>query len=304
MIKTYKAVAMVGDGIYNGYYFPKEELEKAFETIIAKPFVLDHSDDIEDVVGFVEDAWYNNPSMETEVGIDSELPKALSALKWIQKKQMRREIPEVSVALTARVDWDDIFEKDGEEYPKLKDMKFIHLALVTVGACSPEDGCGVMNSGLKLTRTGKDTVEIHFTATLSELKEEDTMEKKIEEPETLKVEVEMDASKCKEAIEEFKATVLELSEQMLVLEADIAKKEGEILSMTDVVTELTIALTYDAVPTEEIVEEEQEPEPAEAPEEDAKSHALKSKETDTKAEVAKYLRLGGIEQKITAPNEE
>jgi len=139
-MEKYKAVALVGDAVYNGYWFPKEEIEKAYKTMIGKTFVIDHSYDINGVVGFIEDSLYEEPAMINIFTIDETLEASAIALKWIAKKEEREEMPEVSVAFSASVadEWHD------DETPTIIDMKFIHLALVTAGACSPEDGCGIL----------------------------------------------------------------------------------------------------------------------------------------------------------------
>lgn len=143
-MERYKAVALVGDAVYNGFWFPKEEIEKAYKTMIGRTFVIDHSYDIIGVVGFVEESLYESPAMINIFTIDEELEASSIALKWIAKKEERGEMPEVSVSFSAKIadEWYD------DETPTLVDIEFIHLALVTAGACSPEDGCGIVEESM------------------------------------------------------------------------------------------------------------------------------------------------------------
>lgn len=56
-------VAIVGDGIYKGVFFPTEEIEKAYKSMEGQPFVLDHSDRVEDEIGFVKDVVFKDGKM-------------------------------------------------------------------------------------------------------------------------------------------------------------------------------------------------------------------------------------------------
>lgn len=141
---SYKAVALVGDAVYNGFYVPKEEIEKAHMTMKGRTFVIDHNPDIIGVVGFIDESFYEAPSMVNVFSIDESLEASDIALKWINKIFERDEIPEVSVSFSAKVaDFEDWYD---DETPTLIDLKFIHLALVTAGACSPDDGCGIVEN--------------------------------------------------------------------------------------------------------------------------------------------------------------
>ena len=135
-----RSTVIVGDGIYNGIYFPVEELEKAYMTWDRQPINLDHSDKVEDIVGYVTEPAYERNSITVKPVIDDVLPKSVFAKGYIASRLKAGAIPEVSIGV-----WLDRFEEETDSGNRLtaRNLQGDHLALVTRGACSPQDGCGI-----------------------------------------------------------------------------------------------------------------------------------------------------------------
>jgi hypothetical protein len=308
MGKSFKSVSIIGDGIYNGWFLPKEELEKGYRSMVNKTFVLDHSMDIEDAVGFVDTSEYAEPAMINSFTIDEELEKADVALKWIAKKQERGEMPEVSVAFTAKVaDMEDWYDEDT---PSMVDIEFIHLALVTAGACSADDGCGVVSESaddwykpipanpvdghvIPMMRTteladGRVLVEVKMAAQLIELG--DNMTEEDNPTDGQPVEVRVDVSKCEEIISKFDEATDAIEE--LKEKNDVLQKANETLreNMEKVVKEyaqMVFAL-------HESDEEPEIPEPQEL-----SPHAPKATGAEGYNRVTELLEAGGVKRKKT-----
>ena len=169
-----RSTILVGDGTYNGVFFPAEEIEKAHLTWNKQPLNLDHSDKVEDIVGYVTEAFYDKNTKKFSVKpiIDAQLPKSIIARGYINSRLDAGSIPEVSVGVwVGRVD--ESLE-EGKTRLTARNLMGDHLALVTRGACSPQDGCGI---GLK-----NDSI----TVTLNEKGEYEDEIKKLE----LKIEIE------------------------------------------------------------------------------------------------------------------
>lgn len=141
-----RSTILVGDGTYNGVYFPADEIEKAHLTWNKQPLNLDHSDKVEDIVGYVTEAFYDKNTKKFSVKpiIDSQLPKSNIAKGYINSRLDAGSIPEVSVGVW--VDRVDESLDEGKTRLTARNLIGDHLALVTRGACSPQDGCGI---GLK-----------------------------------------------------------------------------------------------------------------------------------------------------------
>ena len=137
-----RATILVGDGTFNGLYFPKEELEKAFLSWDKQPINLDHSNKIEDIVGFIKEPFYDkvNHKITVQPIIDEMMPKSPIAVGYINNRLKAGAVPEVSVGV-----WLDRIDEEFEGKTRLtaRNLQGDHLALVTRGACSPEDGCGI-----------------------------------------------------------------------------------------------------------------------------------------------------------------
>lgn len=172
-----RSTILVGDGTYNGVYFPADEIEKAHLTWNKQPLNLDHSDKVEDIVGYVTEAYYDKNSKKFSVKpiIDSQLPKSNIARGYINSRLEAGSIPEVSVGVW--VDRVDESLEEGKTRLTARNLIGDHLALVTRGACSPQDGCGIglKNDSITVTLNEKgeyeDEIKVeHYQKRIKQLK--------------------------------------------------------------------------------------------------------------------------------------
>ena len=138
-----ESTVLVGDGTYNGMYFPAEELEKAFHTWDKQPMNMNHSDDIKDEVGYITKPRYDTGTKQLRVTpiLNKETFGYDVANGYIQNRMKAGKPPEVSIGLW--VDREYELMKDETERLTARNLQGDHLALVSRGACSPEAGCGI-----------------------------------------------------------------------------------------------------------------------------------------------------------------
>ena len=136
-------VAIVGDGIYNGVYFPAEELKKSLQKWDGKPLCLDHSDSILHEIGYI-----SNPRLvdDKKLVVDPHIADytkySKDALAWIRLRREAGQVPEVSISAWVDIELEEV-EGYNEKLRVARNIEPVHLALVTEGACSPEAGCGI-----------------------------------------------------------------------------------------------------------------------------------------------------------------
>jgi len=142
-INLIRSTVLVGDGTYNGEFFPAEEIEKAYKSMDNQPFNLDHSDKVEDEIGYVKNTRYDptTKKMSVQPVINGRLRKAQIAKDYIDNRRMAGRYAEVSVGVYVTPVEEEL--DDGEKRIVCRDLEFDHLALVTRGACSPADGAGI-----------------------------------------------------------------------------------------------------------------------------------------------------------------
>jgi len=137
-----RSTILVGDGIYRGIKFPADEIEKAFMSFDKQPVNLDHSDRVEDEVGYIIEPMYDSATKRLTVQpVIAGYGKSQTALDYINNRLSRGVIPEVSIGVWVTKKLEE--QKDGSEVLVAREIKGDHLALVTRGACSPQDGCGI-----------------------------------------------------------------------------------------------------------------------------------------------------------------
>lgn len=138
-----ESTILVGDGTYNGMYFPTEELEKAFHTWDKQPMNMNHSDDIKDEVGYITKPRYDTQTKQLKVTpiLNKETFGYKAANGYIQNRMKAGKPPEVSIGVWVDREY-EIMEDDTERLTA-RNLQGDHLALVSRGACSPEAGCGI-----------------------------------------------------------------------------------------------------------------------------------------------------------------
>lgn len=155
-----RCTMLVGNGTYNGVFFPAEELEKSFFTFEGRPINLNHSsENVEDIVGYVVDTEFDEGRLTCRPVFDEETAKYNEAMGYIKSRFHAGDIPNVSVGI-----WlDRMLEEDeetGKERYVARNIDGDHLALVVHGACNPGDGCGIGLSSDKTITTPNDTLTI------------------------------------------------------------------------------------------------------------------------------------------------
>lgn len=133
----YGVAMLVADGTYNGIFVPAKELKKAAASMEAQPLNIDHSFRVEDEVGFVRNVQFVKGVLRGILVLNPATAKYTAAKAYIKNRQAAGKVPEVSVGFYCDID------EDEELGLVAKNIGFDHLALVTRGACSPEDGAGI-----------------------------------------------------------------------------------------------------------------------------------------------------------------
>lgn len=137
-----RSTIIVADSTYNGIYFPLDELEKAYRLFDGKPININHSDDIKDEVGYVRDPQFEDKRLTVTPVLNPATSEYGVAEGYINNRLAAGQTPEVSVGVwvTRDVELDD----NGEVVRTVaRNVIPDHLAIVSRGACSPMDGCGI-----------------------------------------------------------------------------------------------------------------------------------------------------------------
>lgn len=139
-----RATLIVGDGTYNGIYFPTEELEKAFTSWEHQPINLDHSDKVEDEIGYIVDVQWDDvrKRVTAQPVLNPFMPKYDVAKGFIRSRFEAGKYPEGSIGVWLDKVYEDMGEGE-EDRLTARNLEGDHYAIVTRGACSPEDGCGI-----------------------------------------------------------------------------------------------------------------------------------------------------------------
>ena len=158
-----ESTILVGNGTYNGVYFPAEEIEKAFHTWNKQPININHSSNVEDEVGYITKPRYDTETKQFKVTpvLNKETAKFDVADGYIRNRIKAGKPPEVSVGVWIDREFE---ETDDGDRLTARNLHGDHLALVCRGACSPEAGCGI---GLEKIKPS----EVKFTFHLDEVPE-------------------------------------------------------------------------------------------------------------------------------------
>ena len=141
---SYDTTMIVGDGTYNGIYFPVEELEKSFTTFDGVPINLNHSDDrIEDIVGYVKDPYIKDGKLVAKTVFDSRTAKYNDVSGYIQSRFSAGDYPNVSIGVWLDRVEEPLSSDSSKTRTTARDLKADHLAVVVHGTCNPSDGCGI-----------------------------------------------------------------------------------------------------------------------------------------------------------------
>lgn len=135
---------IVGDGKYNGIFFPAEELEKSYMSFDGVPININHSDDkIEDIVGYVKEPYMEGNKLKARTIFDSNTSKYDAAMGYVQSRFDAGDYPNVSIGVWLDRVEEPLSEDSKERRLTARNLKADHLAIVVHGACNPNDGCGI-----------------------------------------------------------------------------------------------------------------------------------------------------------------
>lgn len=126
---------LLAPGTFNGLKFTAEEIEKAKVPEVF-PLTLNHSRNVEDEVGFFEDVERIDGKLRAVPVINLETAKGKAALGYVKNRLKAGLIPNLSVEVWVEYDPND-------EEKIARNLEIIKASLVDIGACSPQDGCGV-----------------------------------------------------------------------------------------------------------------------------------------------------------------
>lgn len=163
VVKLPRSTLIVGDGIYNQKWHPAEEAQKAFGSMDRQPYIMDHNRDVEYEFGWMEMPLYDEQTKKLSAipVVNLNTPKGKAALQHIQNRMLAGKPAETSVGFWAVESNEMISIDDAEEqdWVTVREWDFDHNALVTRGACSPEDGAGVGLQARNLTENNNLNME-------------------------------------------------------------------------------------------------------------------------------------------------
>ncbi|MCK5018159.1 MAG: hypothetical protein KAS32_13975 [Candidatus Peribacteraceae bacterium] len=157
LLRLPRSTMIVGDGIYNGYWHPDEELKKTFKMFDSQPFNTNHGDDLNSEVGWLERPQRDGLKYSAVPILNLNTPEGENALAHIQNRMYAGKPAELSVGFWCTVTREQVKHGDIDQVmPVCRDIEPDHCAVVTRGACSPSDGAGV---GLKQNNKNKNKNE-------------------------------------------------------------------------------------------------------------------------------------------------
>jgi len=155
LLRLPRSTLLIGDNLYNDVWHPNEELEKSYTTLENQPFVIDHKDDIEDEVGFMQNVQYDAETKKLSAipVLNMHTAKGMSALNHIRNRVMAGKAPETSVGFWATERKEKIKQLQDEEHITARDWEFDHNSLVSRGAGTPAMGIGIGLSQAQYPKT-------------------------------------------------------------------------------------------------------------------------------------------------------
>jgi len=152
IIRLPRSTLLIGDKLYNNVWHPADELEKSYMTMEHQPFIIDHGEDVEDEIGWMENIEYDPESKKlTAIPVlNLNTAKGTTALNHMRNRLLANKAPETSVGFWATEHMEEIPMLENAQHISARDWEFDHNSLVTRGAGSPEMGIGI---GLSKSKT-------------------------------------------------------------------------------------------------------------------------------------------------------
>lgn len=145
LLELPRSTLIVGNGTYNGEYFPAEEIEKSYHTLEKQPYINDHSDKIRDEVGWWTDVQYDKETfkMSGVPVLNMDVPEATTAFHYIRNRALAGTVAELSAGVFVTPVEEPLSKDSKETHIVCRDLSFDHGSNVSRGACSPTDGAGI-----------------------------------------------------------------------------------------------------------------------------------------------------------------
>ena len=152
VIRLPRSTLLIGDKLYNNVWHPADELQKSYMTMEHQPFIMNHGEDIEDEIGFMEDAEYDPETKKlTAIPVlNLNTTNGMTALNHMRNRLLANKAPETSVGFWATEHMEEIPLLENAQHVSARDWEFDHNSLVTRGAGNPEMGIGI---GLSKSKT-------------------------------------------------------------------------------------------------------------------------------------------------------
>jgi len=168
VIRLPRSTLLIGDKLYNNVWHPADELQKSFKTLDHQPFIMNHGDDIEDEIGYMEDAEYDPETKKLSAipVLNLNTVKGTTALNHMRNRLMAGKAPETSVGFWATEHMETISLLENVEHISARDWEFDHNSLVTRGAGSPDMGIGIglsrnnQEKNIEITLNKKEALEM------------------------------------------------------------------------------------------------------------------------------------------------
>ncbi|MCX6672068.1 MAG: hypothetical protein NTX92_09140, partial [Euryarchaeota archaeon] len=95
IVRLPRSTLLIGDQLYNNVWHPADELEKSFKTLDHQPFIMNHGEDIEDEIGFMEDAQYDPVTKKLSAipVLNLNTEKGMTALNHMRNRLMAGKAP-------------------------------------------------------------------------------------------------------------------------------------------------------------------------------------------------------------------
>ena len=206
IIRLPRSTLLIGDKLYNNVWHPADELEKSFKTMEHQPFIIDHGEDVEDEIGWMENIEYDRETKKlTAIPVlNLNTAKGTTALNHMRNRLMASKAPETSVGFWASEHIEQIALLENAEHISARDWEFDHNSLVTRGAGSPEMGIGIGLS--KSLDSGKNEIKLKTLGDKERMGNEPIIEPK-KEPEKFTMSKEEFRAMMKDELEKQEAAL-------------------------------------------------------------------------------------------------
>lgn len=233
ILRLPRSTMIKGNGVYNGAWHPSDEFKKAYKTFDRQPANNNHSDLIEDEVGWWEQVNYSEHRLTGIPIINLNTARGKTTYEYVRNRMLAGKPAELSVAFWC-TESKETFEHDGIKYDDqlvVREIEGDHCAYVTRGACSPNDGAGI---GLLSLKENKNNLDEEENMAEEEPKEEKEPEEEpeVEEKEDFKRDIYNQLKEIKEQMNKKEEPVKEENKED-PLKQKLSELENKIKNIED-----------------------------------------------------------------------